>query len=97
MYFKIVNKTLYKCDKVGNPNQFVASDVSFGTYDEKTNSFLVTKFDGKLELRDYNGNMLRLISTSAIEARFDNSDIIVRTKDGKTCVMDRNGNLRRYL
>ena len=40
MYYKIVNKILYKCDQWGNPNLHIADNVSFATYDDKTSTFL---------------------------------------------------------
>jgi len=97
MYYKILNKILYRTDEWGNTNRIITENVTFGTFDDKTQTFLVTKFDGKVELRDSNGNMLRLISTVGIEARFESNDIILRMKDGRTCIVDRNGNIRRFF
>lgn len=97
MYYKILNKILYRTDQWGNTNRIITENVSFGTYDEKTSTFLVTKLDGKVELRDSNGNILRIISTVGMEARFESNDIILRMKDGRTCIVDRNGNIRRFL
>lgn len=97
MYYKILNKILYRTDQWGNTNRIITENVSFGTYDEKTSTFLVTKLDGKVELRDSNGNILRIISTVGVEARFESNDIILRMKDGRTCIVDRNGNIRRFL
>ena len=97
MYYKIVNKILYKCDQWGNPNLHIADNVSFATYDDKTSTFLVTKCDGKVELRNDSGNLFRIISNVGVEGRFESTDIILRMKDGKTGVFDRNGNLKRYL
>jgi|LakMenE01Jun11ns_1017448.scaffolds.fasta_scaffold8059206_1 hypothetical protein len=97
MYYKIVNKILYKTDQWGNPNLQIADNVQFATYDDKTLTFLVTKFDGKVELRNSQGNLFRIISNVGLEGRFESKDIILRMKDGKTGVFDRDGNLRRYL
>lgn len=97
MYYKIVNKILYKTDQWGNPNFKIADNVQFATYDDKTLTFLVTKFDGKVELRNSQGNLFRIISNVGLEGRFESKDIILRMKDGKTGVFDRDGNLRRYL
>ena len=98
MYYKILNKILYKTDQWGNTTRIITDNVSFGTYDDKTSTFLITKLDGKVELRDSNGNILRLISNVGVEARFEsNNDIILRMKDGRTCIVDRNGNMRRFL
>lgn len=97
MNYKIVNKTLFICDSWGNPGRRISDNVSFGTFDEKTSCFLVTKTDGKLEIKDIQGNLKRVVSTDVYEARFQSQDIIVRKKDGKTCLIDRYGNLKRYL
>jgi hypothetical protein len=98
MYYKILNKILYKTDQWGNTNRIISENVSFGTFDDKTQTFLITKLDGKVELRDSNGNILRIISTVGVEARFEsNNDIVLRMKDGRTCIVDRNGNMRRFL
>lgn len=97
MYYKILNKILYRTDQWGNTNRIITENVSFGTFDDKTGTFLVTKLDGKVELRDSNGNILRIISTVGVEARFESNDIILRMKDGRTCIVDRNGNLKRFF
>jgi hypothetical protein len=98
MYYKILNKLLYRTDQWGNINRVITDNVSFATYDDKTSNFLVTKLDGKVELRDANGNILRLISTVGVEARFEsNNDIILRMNDGKTCIIDRSGNIKRFF
>lgn len=97
MNYKIVNKTLFICDKWGNPGRRISENVSFGTFDETTMFFLITKSDGKLELKDINGNLQRVILTDVHEARFQSQDIIARKKDGRTCLVDRYGNIKRYL
>ena len=97
MEYKIVNRTLYTCDKWGNLGRRISENVTFGTFDEKTSTFLITKIDGKVETRDINGNVERIISNDGIEARFSDVDIILRKKDGKTCILDRYGNIRRYI
>jgi hypothetical protein len=97
MNYKIVNKTLYLCDNYGNLGRRISENVSFGTFDDKTSTFLITKTDGKVELKDVNGNILRTISSDGYEARFQSNDIVLRKKDGKTCIIDRYGNIRRYI
>jgi hypothetical protein len=97
MHYKILNKILYRTDQWGNTQRIITENVSFGTYDDKTSTFLVTKLDGKVELRDSNGNILRIISNVGIEARFESNDIILRMKDGRTCLVDRAGNMKRFL
>jgi len=97
MEFKILNKSLFICDRYGNVGRKISENVLFGTFDEKTSMFLVTKFDGKVELRDMNGNISRTISNDGFEARFHGNEIILRKKDGKTCIVDRYGNIQRYI
>lgn len=97
MYYKIVNKILYKCDKWGNSLLQIADNVAFATYDEKTSTFLVTKSDGRVELRNDSGHFFRIISNVGLEGRFELDEIILRMKDGKTGVFTRDGNLRRFL
>lgn len=97
MEYKILNRSLYLCDRYGNLGRRISENVAFGTFDDKTSTFLVTKMDGKVELKDINGNLQKIISSDAYEARFLGSEIILRKKDGKTCIVDRFGNLRRYI
>jgi methyltransferase-like protein len=97
MTYKIVNKNLYTCDMYGNILRRISENVSFSTFDDKTSTFLVTKIDGKLELKDIYGNMIRTIASDAIEARFQSDMIIVRKKDGRNCIIDKYGNLQRYI
>jgi hypothetical protein len=98
MNYKIVNNSLYTCDLYGNLHRKISENVSLGTFDEKTSYFLVTKIDGKLELRDINGNIIRTIFSDVIEARFQSSDdIIVRKKDGSNIIIDRSGNIKRNI
>jgi hypothetical protein len=97
MEYKIINKTLYICDKWGNLGRRISENVVFGTFDDETSTFLITKSDGKVELKDLNGTVKRVISKDGFEARFQGNNIILRKKDGRTCIVDRNGNIQRYL
>jgi hypothetical protein len=97
MEYKIINKTLYICDKWGNLGRRISENVVFGTFDDNTSTFLVTKTDGKVELKDINGTVRRVISNDGFEARFQGDDIILRKKDGRTCIVDRSGNIQRYV
>lgn len=97
MNYKIVNKSLYICDKYGNVGRKISENVAFGTFDEKTSTFLITKSDGRVELKDINGNINRVVSNDAIEARFQDNEIIIRKNDGRTCISDKFGNIRRYI
>jgi hypothetical protein len=97
MEYKIINRNLYICDKWGNLGRRISENVAFGTFDDKTSTFLVTKTDGKVELRDINGTIKRIISNDGIEARFQDVNIILRKKDGKTCIVDRSGNIQRWM
>lgn len=97
MNYKIKNQTLYICDTYGNTGRRIAENVSFGTYDESQNIFLVTLLNGKVETRDSNGNQIRTITENAIEARFSGTDLIIRKIDGRTEVRDKHGNLIRHL
>lgn len=97
MFYKIVNESLYVCDKMGNLGRRISEDVSFGTFDDDSNTFLITKTNGKVELRDTNGNHKRTLIDESIEARFSGSDIIVRRNNGKTCLIDKVGNIKRYI
>jgi hypothetical protein len=97
MNYKIINKELYLCDKWGNVGRRISENVAFGTFDDKTSVFLITKIDGKLELRDINGNIIRVISSDVLEARFQSDEIILRKKDGKNLVIDRFGNIKRAI
>lgn len=97
MDYKIVNQSLYLCDRIGNIGRRIAESVSFGTFDDKTSTFLITKMDGKVELRDTNGNLKRTLINDSIEARFSGDEIIVRKKDGRTCLIDKVGNIKRYI
>ncbi len=97
MDYKIVNQALYLCDRIGNIGRRIAEGVSFGTFDDKSSTFLITKTDGKVELRDTNGNLKRTLINDSIEARFSGDEIIVRKKDGRTCLIDKVGNIKRYI
>lgn len=97
MEYKISNRSLYICDKYGNLGRKISENVSFGTFDEKTSTFLITKIDGKVEIKDMVGNIIRVISNDSIEARFQGDQIIIRKNNGKTCVVDKYGNIQRYI
>lgn len=97
MEFKILNRSLFICDKWGNLGRKISENVAFGTFDEETSLFLVTKTDGVVELKDMNGNVKRLIAKDGYEARFHDKDIILRKTNGKTCIVDRYGNIQRYM
>ncbi len=98
MYYKIVNSVLYNCDKFGNILRKICDNVSFATFSDESSIFLITSKNGKVETRDKSGNLIRTISKSEnIEARFVGSDILVRKSDGRNCILDKFGNIRRYI
>ncbi len=97
MEYKILNQSLYICDRMGNLGRRISENVVYGTFDDKTSTFLVTKMDGKVELRDTNGNLRRVVSSDTIEARYSGIEIIIRKKDGRTCIIDQMGNVKRYI
>jgi len=97
MIYKIVNQSLFLCDGIGNPGRRISENVNFATYDDTTKVFLITKSDGKLETKDINGNSIRVIHDGVLEARFSGNDIIVRKRDGRNLIIDRVGNIKRYI
>jgi hypothetical protein len=97
MDYKILNGTLFLCDKWGNTSKRISENVAYGTFDDTTSTFLITKLDGKVEIKDANGNLTRTVSNDGLEARFQGKDIILRKKDGRTCIIDRVGNIQRYI
>jgi len=97
MFLKIEKFTLYTCDKYGNKIRHISTDVAFAVYCESQKLFLVTSLNGNVDTRDEYGNHRRFIAKDAIEARFDGTEILIRTKDGKNERRDRYGNhLRTY-
>ena len=98
MNYKIVNGILYKCDQFGNILRKICDNVHFATLNDTSSIFLITSKNGNVETRDQNGNLIRVISKSEnIEARFVGSDILVRKSDGRNCILDKFGNIRRYI
>lgn len=97
MNYKIFNQSLYLCDAIGNIGRRISDNVNFATYDETTKVFLITKSDGKLETKDINGNNIRVLHDGVLEARFSGNDIIVRKRDGRNLIIDRVGNIKRYI
>lgn len=97
MLFKILNGTLYICDKWGNPGKRIAENVNFATFDQDSNQFLVTANDGKLHLKDVMGNPVRTLANDIYEARFSGIEIIARRKDGKNVILDKMGNVKRFI
>ena len=97
MNFKIVNQSLYLCDNYGNPGRRISEQVNFATLDDTQKIFLITKVDGKLETKDINGNPIRIISSEVLEARFSGTDILIRKRDGRNVLVDKVGNIKRYI
>lgn len=96
MDFKIQSDTLYTCDKSGNIGRQIAKSVVAANFSVKENVFVVTHINGSVETVDTNGNRIRSICEGAIDARFQDTNIAVRTKNGNE-LRDRYGNLiRRY-
>ena len=96
MNWIIKNGSLFLCDIYGNTGRRISESVSFANYDDKTKVFLVTLTDGKVVTKDVNGNSLRQICEGAIEARFQDDKILVRTKSGNQ-LRDRVGNFLRSM
>lgn len=97
MMFKILNKSLYLCDIMGNLGRRISENVAFATYDDLQKIFLITNIDGKLETKDILGNNIRVLSQGVLEARFSGTDILARKRDGKNVLMDKMGNIKRYF
>lgn len=97
MNYKIVNQSLFLMDNIGNIGRRISDNVSFATYDDSSKVFLVTRVDGKLETKDIMGNPIRVLQEGVLEARFSGDDIIVRKRDGKNVIIDRVGNIKRYI
>lgn len=96
MNFTIKSDTLFTCDRYGNTSRRICDSVSFANFSEKENIFIVTFLNGQVETRDQYGNVIRRICDGAVEARFQDGNIIVRTKS-ESQVRDKYGNIiRRY-
>jgi hypothetical protein len=95
MFTKIENSVLYTCDKYGNKGRQIARDITFAVYCETQKLFLVTSLNGSVDTRDEYGNHRRQVGKNAVEARFDGTDILIRTKEGKNERRDKYGNLIR--
>ena len=92
---KIEKSVLYICDKYGNTGRQITKDVAFAIFNDTQKIFLVTSLNGNVDIRDEYGNLRRSVGKNAVEARFDGTDILIRTKDGKNERRDQYGNLIR--
>jgi hypothetical protein len=72
------------------------SQISFATFSDSMNIFLVTSLSGRVDTRDTNGNHIRTICNEAIEARFMDDKILVRTRNSNQ-LRDKQGNLIRNI
>jgi hypothetical protein len=96
MNFIIKSDTLFTCDQYGNTLRRIAEKVNIANFSEKENNFLVTFLDGSVFLTDSYGNKVRRICDSAIEARFQDGNILVRTKS-ENVLRDKYGNIIKRL
>lgn len=94
MDFKIQSDTLYTCDKYGNVIRRISNSVSSANFSEKEKLFVVTYIKGTVETLDVYGNRVRFICEGAVDAKFQDNNILVRTKSGNQ-LRDRYGNLIR--
>ena len=94
MDFKIKSDTLYTCDKYGNVIRKISNSVNNANFSDKQNIFVVTYLNGKVETVDTNGNRIRFICEGAQDAKFQDVNIIIRTKT-ENQLRDRYGNLIR--
>jgi len=96
MNFKIKLDTLYTCDSNGNTSRKICDSVNYANFSEKEKIFIVTYLNGVVETRDIYGNRIRKICEGAIETKFQDTNIVVRTKS-ETQLRDRYGNvIKRY-
>jgi len=96
MNFKIQSDTLYTCDRYVNIIRKISDSVNNANFSDKENIFVVTYLNGKVETRDTYGNRIRFICEGAQDAKFQDTNILVRTKSGNQ-LRDKYGNLiRRY-
>lgn len=99
MIIKIINASLYISDSVGNLGRRISDSVSFGSYSDSLNIFVVVDLKGDVMTYDTSGNQIRPIRTDkdVIEARFIGSEILLRTSKGDNMLYDTSGNIRRIL
>jgi hypothetical protein len=94
----IKNDSLYTSDRHGNTGTRICESVSNAYWSDGQDIFLITKLNGKVEIRDRHGNLTRCICENAKDARFsDGTNIQVRMNDGQNRVLDKFGNLVRVL
>jgi hypothetical protein len=58
---------------------------------------VITKLDGKVELRKENGSYIRTITDKALDARFFGDDIAITKADGKIELRKENGSYIRTI
>ena len=92
----IKQNSLYLCDKYGNTGRRISENTAFANFDDKTKTFIVTLLDGKVITKDIDGNYLRQICEGAIEARFQDDKILIRTRNCNQ-LRDRVGNFLRSM
>ncbi len=88
--------TLYTCDRYGNIGRTISTNVRYAVFNEDNNTFLVTKLDGSVHTLDKYGNSIRKIFSGAVEARYMDNDILVRTNEGNK-IIDIYGNILRSV
>ena len=94
----IKNNNLYTSDRFGNTGTRISENVSNAYWSEDQSIFLVTKLNGRVEVADRHGNVVRAICEGAKDARFDKgTDIQVRMDNGQNKVFDKYGNMIRTL
>lgn len=96
MNWLIKNSKLLLCDKWGNTGRLISENVSFASFDANSQTFAVTFNTGQVVTYDINGNSKRRICEGAIEARWQDGKILVRSKNGNR-IMDTAGNIVRVL
>jgi len=87
---------LVSADYMGAATKRICDGVSIADYCEKTRVYVVTKQNGIVETRDFNGNKIREICNGAQDARFQGDFIMVR-RSGRTELRDRQGNMQKYI
>lgn len=94
----IKNDSLYTCDRHGNLGTRITENVSNAYWSDSQDIFLITRLNGKVEVRDRHGNLARVLCEDAKDAKFsDGTNVQVRMNNGQTRILDRHGNLVRNL
>ena len=92
MVFFIKGGVLYTAENAGGASKRIVGDnIVRASLNESTKEFVIVRSNGKVEIVNMNGLVIRNICEGAVDAQYDGDNVLVRDGKGVNTIRNKNG------